>query len=97
MDYTEKAHKVIKYSTFIYVWLALVALTWLTVAVAGMHMGRLSLISPFIIASMKAFLVVAFFMHLKYETGLFKLFVGVALATMFVVIWLVYSDIAFRS
>lgn len=97
MDYTEKAHKVIKYSTFIYVWLALVAFTWLTVAVAGMQMGRLSLISPFIIASVKASLVVAFFMHLKYETGLFKLFLGVALATILILVWLVYSDVAFRS
>ncbi|MBI1912902.1 MAG: cytochrome C oxidase subunit IV family protein [Deltaproteobacteria bacterium] len=97
MDYTEKAHRPIKYSIFVYVWLALVALTWLTVAVSGMHMGRLSLISPFIIASAKAFLVVAFFMHIKYEAGIFRLFIGVALATMFVVVWLVYSDIAFRS
>lgn len=90
-------HTAVRYSTLVAVWASLVFLTWLTVRVAEMHSGTLSVASPFIIASLKASLVLAFFMHLKYEAWFFRLMIGISLAVMAVTAWLVYSDVAFRG
>jgi cytochrome c oxidase subunit IV len=45
----------------------LMILTLLTVGVASIHLGKLNLAVAVIISSMKATLVVMFFMHLKYD------------------------------
>ena len=46
---------------------ALMCLTLLTVGVASIHLGPLNLAVAVVIASIKASLVVLFFMHLKYD------------------------------
>ncbi|HEY2510865.1 MAG TPA: cytochrome C oxidase subunit IV family protein [Polyangiaceae bacterium] len=46
---------------------ALMFLTLLTVGVASIHLGPLNLAVAIIIASLKATLVILFFMHLKYD------------------------------
>ncbi len=45
----------------------LMLLTLLTVGLASVHLGKLNLVVAILIASMKATLVVLFFMHLKYD------------------------------
>ncbi|MGA2065162.1 MAG: cytochrome C oxidase subunit IV family protein [Thermoguttaceae bacterium] len=49
------------------VWGALVALTVLTVAAAGVDLGNLNLYIALAIAGVKAALVVLYFMHLRYD------------------------------
>jgi cytochrome c oxidase subunit 4 len=46
---------------------ALMVFTLLTVGVASIELGKLNLVVAVVIASMKATLVVLFFMHLKYD------------------------------
>lgn len=90
-----KAH-IVGYPVLIAVWAALLGLTWLTVGLSGTGMGSFVIIAPFLIASVKAFLVVDYFMHLKYESGFFKYILLVVLGMVVVVAWLVYQDIAYR-
>ncbi|NWG03331.1 MAG: cytochrome C oxidase subunit IV family protein [Syntrophaceae bacterium] len=86
-----------KYRTYILVWLALVILTGITVSMAGMDLGLLSIAIVLIIAAIKSGLVLSYFMHLKYETGLlFKLMIPIVLAALTVFIGLTFSDVAFR-
>ncbi len=49
------------------VWLALMALTYLTVAATWVDLGSFNLIVAILIATVKASLVVLFFMHLLYD------------------------------
>lgn len=84
------------YMTYVYVWAALAALTALTVAISGLEITGLSVLGPFLIASVKAFLVLYFFMHLRYESGFFRMLIAVAIVTLVAVGWLVYSDVAYR-
>ncbi len=49
------------------VFLALIALTILTVGQSYIDLGRLNLIVVILIATTKASLVVSFFMHLRYD------------------------------
>jgi cytochrome c oxidase subunit 4 len=86
-----------KYRTYVWVWVALMILTGMTVSMAGMNLGRLSIVIVLVIAAMKSGLVLNHFMHLKYETGLlFKLMIPIVLAALTIFIGLTFTDIAFR-
>jgi len=86
-----------KYQTYILVWLGLVILTGVTVSMAGMNLGLLSIVIVLAIAATKSGLLLSYFMHLKYETGLlFKLMIPIVLAVLTVLIGLTFSDVAFR-
>ena len=82
--------------TFISVWLALLALTAVTVTVARMDLGALSTLTAVVIASVKAGLVLWFFMHLKYEARLFKVLLLVPIVTLAVIIGLTFVDVWYR-
>ena len=78
-------------------WLGLVILTAITVSMAGMNFGRMSIGIVLAVAAIKSGLVLGYFMHLKYETGLiFKLMIPIVLAVLTVFIGLTFTDIAFR-
>ena len=86
-----------KCRTYVWVWVALIILTGMTVSMAGMNLGRLSIVIVLAIAAMKSGLVLSYFMHLKYETGLlFKLMIPIVLAALTIFIGLTFTDIAFR-
>ncbi|OGP98917.1 MAG: hypothetical protein A2026_07650 [Deltaproteobacteria bacterium RBG_19FT_COMBO_46_12] len=86
-----------KFQTYLLVWLGLVILTAITVSMAGMNLGRMSIGIVLAIAAIKSGLVLGYFMHLKYETGLlFKLMIPIVLAVLTVFIGLTFTDIAFR-
>jgi len=92
----EKFHGM-KYRTYVWVWVGLLILTGMTVSMAGMNLGRLSILIVLAIAAIKSGLVLSYFMHLKYETGLlFKLMIPIVLAVLTIFIGLTFTDIAFR-
>lgn len=61
-------------STYVKIAMALFALTFLTVGFHAIHqyLGPFAALIAFSIAAVKAFLVMGWFMHLKYETPLNK-------------------------
>ncbi len=83
-------------TTYVAVWLSLLALTAITITAAGMHLGTFSTLTALLIASIKAGLVLWFFMHLKYERKLFKIMFLIPIATLTVIIGLTFFDIGYR-
>jgi cytochrome c oxidase subunit IV len=81
---------------FVYVWIALVILTGVTITAAQMHMGAWGMVANIAIASTKAGLVLWFFMHLKYEKRIFKLLLFIPIITISVIIGLTFFDIWYR-
>ena len=82
---------------YLLVWIGLVILTGITVSMAGMDLGFLTIAIVLAIAALKAGLVLGYFMHLRYETGtLFKLMIPIVLAALTLFIGLTFTDIAFR-
>ena len=84
------------YGTYMMVWAALMALTGLTVYVAGIDLGRLGMAINILIASLKAGLVVYIFMHLKQESTTLKLMLLMAVLTLTAIIMLTFLDILYR-
>lgn len=96
MDAKDTRNHIVGYPVLFAVWAALLGLTWLTVELSGAGIGSFALLAPFLIASVKAFLVIDYFMRLKYESGFFKYILLVVLGTVAVLAWLVYQDVANR-
>ena len=84
------------FDVYVLTWVALLMLTAITVTVAGMQLGKLSVFVAVVVATVKAGAVLYFFMHLKYESKLFKIMVYVALGTLMIFIGLTFVDILFR-
>jgi cytochrome c oxidase subunit 4 len=84
------------YGIYVLVWLGLLALTGLTVAVAGINIGGFTVATALIIASAKAYLVLTIFMHLKSESKTFRVFVLVALFFLAISFILLFSDYSFQ-
>ncbi|MFQ5510459.1 MAG: cytochrome C oxidase subunit IV family protein [Candidatus Krumholzibacteriia bacterium] len=84
------------YGVYLVTWLALLILTAITVTVAGMHLGKLSVVTALLVATIKGSAVLAFFMHLKYEKPLFTIMFYVVLMTLAIFIGLTFFDILFR-
>jgi cytochrome c oxidase subunit 4 len=76
----------------------LVLLTGITVSVAGMNLGRLSILVALLIAAFKSGLVLSYFMHLKYEKGplLFRLMIPGIILLLILFIGITFFDVAFR-
>lgn len=83
------------YGIYILVWLALMALTSITVAVAGINFGSLTVATALIIASVKTYLVLTIFMHLNSEQKVFRIFVGVAIFFLAISFILLFADYSF--
>jgi cytochrome c oxidase subunit 4 len=92
----DKHTHIVPYRTFIIVWVALLILTGLTVTAAQFHFGTLNVWIALGIATIKAGLVVAVFMHMKYETPLFKLTLFSALAILAIFIGMTFLDVLYR-
>ncbi len=67
---SQKIH-IVPFSLYIKVLISLLALTALTVWAGNMDFGILNVVIALGIASIKAVLVLLFFMHLKYENKMF--------------------------
>jgi cytochrome c oxidase subunit 4 len=93
---TEQHHAAVPYRTFVIVWALLLVLTAITVTVSRIHLGALNIWVALGIASLKSALVIFFFMHLKYERLLFKLFLLGALVTLAIFIGLTFFDVLYR-
>lgn len=81
---------------YVPVWIALLALTGLSVAVAELHLGSISTLTALAVATVKAGLVLWFFMHLRHEGPLLRVLLLAPLATLGVILMLTFLDIWYR-
>ena len=91
----EQPH-IISYKKLAGIWLALLALTVLTVAITRMDLGAYKILAALTIACVKAGLVIAFFMHMKYEGLLLRWLLFLALVTLAIFIGFTFFDVLYR-
>jgi cytochrome c oxidase subunit 4 len=83
--------------TYTAVWLALLLLLSATVAVAKLQLlARFSVLGSMVIASVKAGLVLAFFMHLKEEGRFLKAMLTLTVSALTLLIGLTFIDVWYR-
>ena len=86
----------VSYGTLIMVWIGLVALTSITVSVAGINFGSIALVIAMVIASTKSALVISYFMHIKFENKVYKVFISICMLIFIIMIVLTFSDLLTR-
>jgi len=96
MEKSQEQHQLMGYGTYVMIWLALLLLTGLTVTVAGLNLKNIAIFIAILIAGFKSTLVMNYFMHLKYESPLFRNMVYIAVITLAIIIGLTFIDISFR-
>lgn len=79
-------HLVVPVRVYVGVFLALIALTALTVTVSKFELGEFNFIAAMTIAVTKGLLVVLFFMHVKGSSAMTKLFAGAGFFWMAILI-----------
>jgi len=84
------------FGTYFMIWLSLISLTVLTVSIAGVDFGNIALFIALLIAAIKSGLVINYFMHIKFDDFIFKIFLLVAFATLLAIFVLTSFDIFFR-
>ncbi len=87
---------IVGFKTYFIVWICLMALTAITVTVASLGLGRYGSLTSVFIASLKATLILLFFMHLKYEKFLIMAMLLLTIFTIAVIIGLTFFDVGFR-
>jgi cytochrome c oxidase subunit 4 len=92
----DTSHHIIRYRTLSLVWLALLVLTGLTVGITRLDLGGYKVLGALTIACLKSGLVIAFFMHLKYEGRLLRWLLFLALVTLAIFIGFTFFDLLYR-
>ena len=92
---TETKH-ITGYSVYWKVLIFLVTMTFLTITVTWIDLSALTVLVALIIATLKAGTVLTYFMHLKYESSLFRILVIMVLTIYVSVIILTFFDYLYR-
>ena len=82
--------------TLMAVWGALLTFTIVTILVSRMDLGIFNIVAVLSIATVKASLVVLFFMDLRHESRLFRNLLIAAIAVLAIFLGLTFFDVAYR-
>jgi cytochrome c oxidase subunit IV len=96
MSSKEGQHHGPSYGLLITVWAVLVLLTMISVYSSGLPFGRLGVLIAILITPLKAWLVLYYFMHLKYEPDIFKIIFIITVVTIAVFMGLTFTDVYYR-
>ena len=93
-DHTEQGvhGHVVPIGVYLGVFIALMCLTALTTGVAYIDLGRWNTVAALTIATIKMLLVILFFMHVKYATGLTRVVIIAGFFWLGIMITLSLSD-----
>lgn len=86
----------VSYTPYLMIWISLLALTSITVTVAGLDLGNYTLVVAMSIAAIKSALVINVFMHIKFEDTIFKIFIAISFFTLSVIFILTFLDFLYR-
>ncbi len=76
--------------------LVLMFLTLLTVSISELHLGAFSVTVALLIAGVKGFMILTYFMHLKYESLLLRILVATIFVMYAVIVLITFIDYAYR-
>jgi cytochrome c oxidase subunit 4 len=78
------------------IWIDLLILTFVTIEIAQFNFHDLTVVIALLVASMKTYLVGYFFMHLKFENRMFRIFVGIMAFVFISFMAILFFDYSFR-
>ena len=92
----ENEKHVVSYRTYFVILIFLLLFTSLSVLITHIDLGSYSVAGALIFSSLKSFLVLAFFMHLKFDKPYIKIMVGFVIAVFLALILITFIDYYYR-
>ena len=89
-------HHIVPYRTFVFILLALVSLTFISIGITHIELADYTVAGALILATIKSFLVLVYFMHLKFDKPYIRIMVGFVFAVFLAVIIITFLDYSFR-
>jgi cytochrome c oxidase subunit IV len=93
---SKEKHHVVPYRVYVFILLALVVLTLLSIGITSIELGKLTVAGALIFALVKSYLVLTYFMHLKYDELYIKIMVLFVFAILVVTIVVTFLDYLYR-
>ena len=93
---SEEKHHVVPYRVYVVVLLALMALTFASIGITSIEMGEFTVAAALVFACIKSYLVLIYFMHLKYDKKYIAAMVAFVFILFFVVIVITFLDYLYR-
>ncbi|MDX9883807.1 MAG: cytochrome C oxidase subunit IV family protein [Prolixibacteraceae bacterium] len=93
---SNEKHHIVPYRTYILILLILIVLTFLSIAITRIELAEYTVAGALVFASVKTFLVLTFFMHLKFDKPYMRIMVGFVLAVFLAVIIITFLDYYYR-
>jgi cytochrome c oxidase subunit 4 len=91
----EEKH-VVPYRVYLIILAALVVLTFLSIGITSVELGQYTVAGALLFSSVKTFLVLTYFMHLKYDKLYIKLMVAFVFVVFVVTIIVTFLDYLYR-
>lgn len=89
-------HQTVSYRTYLIILVALLIFTMLSVKITAIELGGLTVAAALIFASLKSYLVLTYFMHLKFDKIYIRIMVGFVFAIFLAVLIITFIDYSFR-
>lgn len=93
---SEEKHHIVPYKVYIIILLALLVLTFLSIGITSIELGEWTVAGALIFASIKSYLVLTYFMHLKYDKMYIRVMVAFVFAIFIVVLVITFLDYLYR-
>ena len=93
---SDSTHHIVPYRTYALILLLLLVLTSTSVAVTQIELTRWATMVALLLASTKSAIVLAIFMHLKFDQTIYKVMVIFIILVMTALIVLTFFDYGFR-
>lgn len=90
--HNEEHQHITPYRDLVHVLVALLVFTIATVAIINFDLGAFAVGMALVVASIKAYIVLAYFMHLKFDVPLFKYLVGIVMFVFIAFMVLTFFD-----
>lgn len=87
---------VVPYKSNVLIWIDLLIMTFVTIEIAEFNFHDLTVVIALLVASVKTYLVGYFFMHLKFENRMFRIFVGIMALVFISFMAVLFFDYSFR-
>jgi cytochrome c oxidase subunit IV len=91
----EKKH-IVEYRTYFIVLICLLVFTFSSIGVTQLELGTLSVTAALVFSSIKSILVLAIFMHLRFDNKIYAILVGIVLFIFAALVVITFLDYSFR-
>lgn len=93
---SKEKHHIVPYSAYVLVLLGLLVLTFASIGITNIELRGLTVAAALLFAVIKTYLVLTYFMHLKYDKPYIALMVGFVFLLFVVVIIITFLDYLYR-